>query len=169
MKSIQNLKYLVLLFVLVAAGCGQVPTGDEHITAEGTDPSVVVQTWPISVVQFVPCAAGGAGETVTLSGQANVIFRTVVDSSGGIHTSFHISYQGVSGSGLSTGNQYQGAGVFQGTTTSSASSVSTFSTMLRLVGQGANNNLTVRTQFHLTFNANGELTSILQTNTLVCQ
>jgi hypothetical protein len=106
---------------------------------------------------------------VTASGQGRAVFRTIVDASGGIHTSFHISYQGVSGSGLSTGDKYQGVGVFQGTSTSSASSVSTFSTTLRLVGQGANNNLTIRSQFHLTFNANGQLTAITQTNVLECQ
>ncbi len=169
MKSIQNLKYLVLLLVLAVAGCGQGPSSDERLSPQAANAEVDVLTWPIDVAQFVPCAAGGAGETVTASGQGRVIFRTIVDASGGIHTSFHISYQGVSGSGLSTGDKYQGVGVFQGTSTSSAGSVSTFSTTLRLVGQGSNNNLTVRTQFHLTFNANGELTAIVEGNTLECQ
>jgi hypothetical protein len=166
MKSV---KYLVLLLLLVIAGCGQAPSSDEHLSPQAANPEVDVATWFIDVAQFVPCAAGGAGETVTASGQGRAVFRTIVDASGGIHTSFHINYQGVSGSGLSTGDKYQGVGVFQGTTTSSAGSVSTFSRTLRLIGQGANNNLIMRTQFHLTFNANGELTAIVESDTLECQ
>src|SRR6266702_4623481 len=68
--------------------------------------------FPINITVFVPCANGG--EDVALSGDLHVLFTTTFDHSGGFHAKFHFQPQGVSGTGLTTGDKYQGTGVTQG-------------------------------------------------------
>ena len=40
---------------------------------------------PVNISLFIPCAAGGAAETVTLSGNLHVLASVTIDRSGGIH------------------------------------------------------------------------------------
>src|SRR5881396_468485 len=67
-------------------------------------------TIPLGLGVFVPCAAGGAGETVELSGVEHVIFHTTVDATDGLHVSSHFNAEDVSGVGLTTGALYRGNG-----------------------------------------------------------
>jgi hypothetical protein len=60
---------------------------------------------------FVPCADGGAGELVELSGPLHMLFHVTEDANGGIHVKSHVQPQGISGVGMSTGTKYQGTGV----------------------------------------------------------
>src|SRR2546428_4157400 len=65
---------------------------------------------PITVSVFVPCANGGIGEVVTLTGDLHVLIHETVDSNGGFHLDLHFQPQGVSGIGAPSGDKYQGTG-----------------------------------------------------------
>lgn len=165
--------WIVGFLALVLVGCGQTPTSvtksrSDLLSAQSSD-STSVQTWPINGEAYVACAAGGTGEYVAFTGDARVVSRTTVSASGNISTAFHLNYQGVSGVGLDTGDKYQATSGFQGGSFSGAASGSSFTSSVRLIGQGAGNNLFIRSVFRIVVNANGDMSVVLQESKLECQ
>ena len=124
---------------------------------------------PFDLFVFVPCAAGGAGEDVFLSGTLHVLFHTTIDNSGGFHTKFHFQPQGISGTGLVTGDKYQATGVTQGTDNGKVGFESTFVNNFKIIGQGPGNNFLVHENFHFTVNANGEVTAFVDNFSVECR
>jgi hypothetical protein len=114
---------------------------------------------PIALAVFVPCANGGAGETVTLTGNLHFQSHTTVDAQGGLHANVHTQPQGVSGTGDVTGAKYQGTGVTQDRINVTAGETFTFVNNFRIIGQGPGNNFLVHQNVHITINANGDLTA----------
>ena len=127
-------------------------------------------TFPISLTVFVPCAVGGAGENVALSGDLHDLFHVTFDGNGGFHLDALDNPQGVSGVGLTTGNKYQGTGVtrsdFEGT--AGGTSVFTFVNNFRIIGSGPGNNLLVHDNFHVTVNPDGTVTSFHDNFSIAC-
>lgn len=122
---------------------------------------VINQSDEINLSVFVPCANGGAGEVVELSGPLHtlVTFRFNGHQVGG---KGHFQPQGLSGTGLTTGDSYRGVGVTQSIFSGSLENgkfTETFVNNFRIIGQGRGNNFAVHENFHLTINANGEVTT----------
>ena len=119
-------------------------------------------SFPFDEVVFVPCANGGAGEYVELSGSLNFVFHDIFDSSGGLHVQVHSNLQGVSGTGATTGTKYQasqsesdGFNVSVDDAPFESTSVASFN----IVGQGRGNNFVLHESAHFTVNANGDVTA----------
>jgi hypothetical protein len=113
------------------------------------------------LVEFVSCANGGAGELVQLEGPLHVLISSTINGNN-ISGYTHFQPQGVSGIGLSTGDRYQATGVTQDHFKGSFNNGQfneTFVNNFRIIGQGPGNNFTVHENFHLTINANGDVTS----------
>jgi hypothetical protein len=68
---------------------------------------------PVTIGVFIPCAAGGAGEDVFLTGNLHVLLRFTMDQAGGIHVASHFQPQGISGAGQTSGDKYHATGVTQ--------------------------------------------------------
>ena len=118
---------------------------------------------PINIDVFIPCADGGAGEVVFLSGNLHDMFHITVNDNR-FTVSVVSNPQGVSGVGLTTGDEYHGTGVGRFTQTGSFvngqlsfTSVNSF----KIIGQGRGNNLLIQANFHITFNADGEVTVVV--------
>jgi hypothetical protein len=115
---------------------------------------------PILLSVFIPCAAGGAGEVVDLSGNLHVLITETINGNN-VSGLMHFQPQGISGTGETTGLKYQGTGI---TSTSFKTSFQngqanlTFINRFDIIGQGSGNNSTVHETAHFTFNANGTLT-----------
>lgn len=118
---------------------------------------------------FISCAAGGAGETVLLSGNLHILTHTTIDATGGFHTKYHFQPQGVSGVGMTTGTMYRGTGVSQGTVNGKVGLQETIVNNFRVIGQGRGNNLLIHSVFHITVNANGEVTATVDKFSEVCK
>jgi len=73
--------------------------------------TTTVQSIPLAVPGFVPCANGGQGEMVQLSGSLHIVESATFNAAGGIHLYAHFNPQGVSGEGLVSGATYRGTGV----------------------------------------------------------
>jgi hypothetical protein len=109
---------------------------------------------------FVPCAAGGAGEIVDLSGPLHALITLTINGNEASGL-MHFQPQGISGIGETTGDKYQATGV-----TKTSFSVSfqngqantTFVNNFRIIGQGPGNNFLVHETAHITINANGAVT-----------
>jgi hypothetical protein len=108
---------------------------------------------------FVPCAADGEGEEVDLTGTANIVGHVTIDDAGGGHVALIENFH-ESGTGLTTGDKYEGAGVFQDQINSKVGVERTSNRELTLVGQGDGNNFTLHITFHVTLNADGTLTTV---------
>jgi len=118
---------------------------------------------------FVPCAAGGAGELVVFTGQLHVLFEVTVNNGGGFHIKEHFQPQGLSGVGLTTGDKYQATGVTQEEINLAAGEEETFINNFRMIGQGPGNNFLIHETFHITINANGDVTTVQDNFSVECK
>jgi hypothetical protein len=114
--------------------------------------------FPIELFVFIPCANGGLGEDVLLSGNLHDLFH-VTTNDNSVHVKFHDQPQGISGTGQVTGAKYQATGVTQGEFNTSFGSEETFVNNFRIIGQGPGNNFLIHENFHVTVNANGTVTA----------
>jgi len=128
----------------------------------------VNSVFPIDLAVFVPCANGGVGEDVLLSGNLHdLIHVTVNDNS--LHVKTLDQPQGISGTGVVTGDKYQGTGVTQDEFNTSFGMEETFINNFRIIGQGPGNNFLVHENFHITINANGTVTVFHDNFTVDCK
>ena len=124
--------------------------------------------FPIELTVFVPCANGGLGEDVELSGTIHDLFHVTVNDNT-VHVKTHDQPQGVTGTGLVTGDKYQGTGVSQDEFTAAVGQEETFINNFRIIGQGPGNNFLVHENFHITINANGTVTAFHDNFTVDCK
>lgn len=132
------------------------------VSASAINTTINLQV-PFNQTVLVPCANGGAGELVDISGTLHILLHITISNSGRITVKEHFQPQGVSGIGQTTGDTYRATGVTQQTTTlddnDGAPFEFTFVNNFRIIGQGPGNNLLVHQTIHLTINANGEITA----------
>jgi hypothetical protein len=131
----------------------------------------VNESTQITLQVFVPCAAGGAGEIVDLSGPLHVLITFTINGNN-VSGRFQFQPQGISGTGETTGLNYQATGL---TAQSFAQSLVngqatlTFINRFDIIGQGPNNNFTVHETFHFTFNADGTVTVLFDDFSVECR
>lgn len=115
---------------------------------------------PFAQLIHVPCANGGAGEFVLVSGTYHIRFHTTVNDHHSILKT-HFQSQGVTGVGQITGDVYRATDVRILSNTiplDTGGRTVTIVSRLNLVG-GSDHNLLVHQNVHLTVNANGDITS----------
>ncbi len=114
----------------------------------------------IALTEFVPCANGGAGEVVELTGTLHTLTTFTVTGSN-VSGVTHVQLQDVSGVGLITGDKYRATGVSADHFTGSLVNrlfTATLAESFQVIGQGPGNNFQFHAVFNLTINANDELT-----------
>jgi hypothetical protein len=129
---------------------------------------VLNESFPIAIAVFVPCADGGAGEVVVLEGDLHVLL-TITENDNHLSVKSHSQPQGISGTGLSTGDKYQGTGVTQDHFTTGLGVTFTFVNNFRIIGEGPGNNILVHQTFHVTINANGVVTATVDNFSVECK
>lgn len=128
---------------------------------------------PLELFVFVPCANDGAGELVVADGELHIVAQLVIDNRGGLHVSGHFQpIRNVDGVGQVTGDVYHGVGVSRDNFNEVAdgfplefTSINNF----RWIGPGPNNNLLVHATMHLTVNANGRVTAVVDNSSVECR
>jgi hypothetical protein len=154
MKKLLSLTLLVTLILL--------PTLSTRAQA---DTFTVNSDLPIDAIVRPPCTR----EAVHISGTAHILFHITRDSTDGLHIKMQTNYQGVSGTGLTTGDKYQVIGVSQNEYNSTVGSVETINNSLRYISQGNRDNLLIHALFHVTVNANGTVTASFLNFSRECQ
>ena len=117
---------------------------------------------PFETVTENPCT----GELILITGQAHFVVTQTIDQGGGIHTVSHVDASNVRGVGLDTGIEYRGARAANIVLNNAVerpgaldfTEVSTF----QLVAPGPDNNLWVRTLYHVTVSDTGRFAEVLQ-------
>ena len=118
-------------------------------------------TIPLDAIRSGDCT----GEDVELSGTIHLVSQT---QSGGDVVG-HFNYQGVSGVGLTSGTTYRSSTVDHFRLGAPFPSDITSVRSLRLISRGPEDNLLVRFLFHITVNANGEVTAEVKDVNMVCK
>jgi len=114
----------------------------------------------INLTMFVPCAAGGMGENVDLSGRLHTLISYTINGNR-VSGAFHFQPQGINGVGESTGLKYRGTGVTEETFAGSfrnGENNNSFVNNFRIIGQGRGNNYGVHETLHFSINADGNVT-----------
>ena len=123
---------------------------------------------PLATSAFVPCADGGAGEVVNLTGSLHILTTETFDSAGGVHGTLLFNPQGVSGVGSVSGVAYRGTGATLSTFTSTVGAVSTLVNNFRIVGAGGAATLQVHENVAVVVNANGTVTASVDHVVVTC-
>ena len=97
------------------------------------------------------------------------MFHTTFDNAGGFHSKFHFSPEGVSGTGLTTGDKYQATGVIQGQFNGKVGVEEIFVNNFRIIGQGNGNNFLLHQTIHTTVNPDGTVTADVNVVSVECQ
>jgi hypothetical protein len=145
----------LLAFVLVVAAAG--------IAAAPAGAATTTERVPVDIT------AAGCGELVHLTGTVLVTTTVTPNGSGGFLLAFHANPQGVTGTGLTSGAVYHGTGVTRETTTVNGASTDTFVNSFKLIGPGSTPNYLETDIFHVTIDANGNVTSTVASSTIKCQ
>lgn len=149
-------KVVVVLVVLMSLAVVTVMVGAGKDGNNGTK-------IPFNFEEEIPCAAGGAGETVHFTGYKHWFVHTTVDNNGGHHHKVHLSHK-LSGVGEKTGDQYQMVGAgndynfnFPPNEHDTAPpSIASVVVTRRIIGKGQAVDMLFHETAHLTVNANGE-------------
>lgn len=159
-------RYLLLVVAFVPLGaCSNplapdasdpVPLASDNVRVRG---ETVTQNdfLPLDLFVFVPCAASGAGEAVLLQGSLHVLSHMTTDSTGGVHLVQHFNPQGVSGTGVTTGDAYHGTGMTRFNTKLTVGVAETYVNNFRIIGRGPGNNYLVHDTYRITLDAEGRL------------
>jgi len=115
---------------------------------------------PIHFIRSADCS----GEDVEISGTIHMVNKTLADGS----VIGQFNYQDVTGVGLTSGITYRVSAVDQvrlaAPFPSSISSVQSF----HLISNGSSSNLIVQVLYHVTVNANGEVTASIDSLSMQC-
>ena len=119
---------------------------------------------------FVLAPEEGCGEAIQLSGTLLAHFSLTETSSGNVEVGFHFNPQGITGVGLTSGATYHATGVTRGTTTTRAKGgiSDTFVNSFKIIGEGTAPNFLETDVIHLTVNAEGVVTAMVEQSTIRC-
>lgn len=115
----------------------------------------------------IPCAR----ENVDLTGRIHFL-NTVTITGNRLTIKTLANPQGISGTGTISGDKYQGTGVSGDISSGSLINGQysyTYTNNFRIIGQGTGNNLLISVVAHITVNADGTVTSMLDTFTFECR
>lgn len=157
---------LVYAFALAACGGGQygfsntstkMPAALTSSSAQTVTTNIKV---PIQLGVFIPCADGGSGEVVVLSGNLHILATTTITANN-LHVVDVFNPQGITGVGSVTGETYHGTGVTRDDANVANPSFPltlAFVNNFRIIGQRTGNNFLIHENSHLTINANDLVT-----------
>ena len=126
---------------------------------------------PFELTVFVPCANGGVGDSVTFIGPLHIVTHMTVNGNN-FSVKAHFQPQGIMGYGQTAGEKFQGTGVAQEHYKGSflnGEFTDTFINNFRLIGQGSGNNYLVHQTGHITYNANGVVTAVVDNFSVECK
>ncbi len=162
MKNSRFALILLTVFMLMVVLLG--PTSAQAAAATYT----ASQDFPIDLFVYIPCANGGLGEYVILTGTLHDLYHYTFDDLGGVHFTYLDNPQGISGLGWDTGAKYQGTGVTRGDFSYRIGYEESFINNFRMIGQGPGNNFQVHETYHVTINANGTMTVYVDNFSVEC-
>jgi len=140
------------------------PSAQAEAVVTHSNDTVDVTNFPVTLGT---CVNSGNGELLLLTGTVHNASSLRTDAQGGFHATLHTNLVNMSGVGTSSGDSYRvadTAGQFGSRTDayfppgSASPRTVTQSFDVRFISTGSGDNLLIRDTFHLTINANGDVT-----------
>ena len=156
--------FLSVLTVTLLFSCSKnaadVPNPANEVAATASRPEQssndnIIHAVPFETTLFVPCANGGAGENVVLSGFTNFVYR-ISWTDRGFTSGYHENVHEVKGVGAITGEKFTASGGTNGTVMGSWVNdqwVGILNRQMRVIGQ--NTSFTVKYKSHITVISDG--------------
>lgn len=165
MKSFKR-KNLSLMIAIMVLTLGLTGVAFSQATAVTTNEQV-----PFAQINLVPCANGGLGELVLVQGTLHIQSHTTINNNRA-SLKIHFQPQGATGTGLTTGDTYRATGVTQehdSIPLTGGAFNFTFVNNFRLIGPGPDNNFLVHQTVHVTVDANGVVTTVVDNTSIECR
>ncbi len=132
-----------------------------------TENSIVSE--PYASTLFIPCANGGAGEDVNLTGTVRIVRQEIYNNQRFTFT-LHAIPDVITGVGLSTGDTCTAIGGSQSTVTGTieygGQYSATYIQQMRFTGQGVS--FVVKYKFHVTVTSDGEISTRIDEEEIEC-
>ena len=167
-------RHLLLAPIALLLACGSAPTASEETA--GLTPAFAASTFTDNFVDaldqpvFIPCANGGVGEVVEITGRLHVVVHATLSSDSNFIFKEHFQPQGAGGIGSVTGDTYHATGVTQDHTHNGHVGQNfTLVNNFRIIGQKTGNNVLIHEVAHFTVNANGTVTASFDKLTAECK
>ncbi len=167
--------FLPALALALVAACQDSPTASTTAIAPrlaAAETYTYSQKLPLAMYVWVSCANGGWGETIYLTGTLHDLYHYSMNNNTFSYTMLDNPQQ-VSGTGLTTGDKYQGTGVTRsgGHYAYAAGYAQTYTHInnFRMIGQGPGNNYLVHTTYHVTINPDTTMTSHVDKVSIECK
>lgn len=119
---------------------------------------------PISGTIVNPCN----GEVVTYSGYIHDTYHLTFDNAGGVHIVFQDNAQGIHGVG-DLGNAYTGTQAQHDSMNGNVGEEETATSTFTIISHGSAPNFVAHSDFHITVNADGTVTSYHDNMSATCQ
>jgi hypothetical protein len=140
------------------------------VASPGSAGVIVNSAVPLEQVVNVPCADGGSGEDVLLTGFLHVLVTGTLDANGRPHTTTHFQPMGIAGTGLTTGDVYHATGITRDQANGGEMPFeATFVNNFRVIGPGNGNNLLIHEVFHVRVDKNGVTTVLVDQASSECK
>jgi hypothetical protein len=155
-----------LLFAGLAFGCtGDAPTGGlAPLAGDGLSAAITANYWDDFDFFIGPCN----GEPIDGSGKVHFKDTATFAQNGSVHLTFHINAKG-KGVGQVTGVKYEWNDAINESPNIAPPFTNTWTRRFRLIGQGQVPDRFLDGIFHVTVNANGEVTSFKDEFTDTCR
>jgi len=128
-----------------------------------------VESEPYASTLFIPCANGGAGEDVSLTGTVRIVWKETNNNQRFTFT-LHAIPDGITGVGLSTGDNFTAIGGSQtavtGTIEYGGQYSATYIQQMRFAGQGIS--FVVKYKFHITVTSDGQISTRIDEEKVEC-
>jgi len=122
------------------------------------------ESFPLTFYLYDGCS----NEWVYVSGTLHANYHVTINSNS-YHVEVEYNPQGVTGLGLNSGRTYHGTGVTRYSFDSGPGLTISYVDNFRFITAGPNNNYMVHDNFHLTINANGTVTSVVDNFSWGCR
>ena len=137
--------------------------------SSSTNVSDYEESVPYDQTLFIPCGNDGAGEEVALQGSLKIA-EHIVYNDRGFTLDYHVITQGITGVGLTTGENFQASGGIKSTITGEFGEVGQYSRVfiqqLRIVGQNTVFKVTYKVK--ITITPDGKITTSIEDETVDC-
>jgi len=131
--------------------------------------STSLETVPFERTLFVPCANNGEGEEVQLTGEILIVDHVSFNEHGFTLT-YHTNLQGLTGVGLTSGDNFTASGGSHGTISGAFENnqfAGGYIEQTRVIGQ--HSQFIVQYRFHVTVTSDGRITSGISDEKIICR
>jgi hypothetical protein len=167
----QRATLLLSTVVVLGAGCSDAPAAP-RLDVQRPLLNAVTSTEIIPIEEdFVAPSGPCTSEAIHFTLREQLVLHETDDAAGGVHLVFVNNDKGSTGLGLTSGTTYHqtGATVESAHITDSFPFVDTFVFVLNIVAPGRAPNFRLHVNLHVTVNANGVLTALVDNVTNECQ